>query len=195
MTFFSKSLKHFDFFCVINIVEMYNRNKEKHHSQKNKKYEKIFNILNYQSMKKVFLLMAIFAFSNAIFAQTEKVDSRVVEVFGQEKVDYWQNNQPDSVTYYNFLVNYGFKIEPIPAEKADFFWTVVAELPLKSQFRNEKSDFSASGLKKLNVLKYDFEINPLQINYYRLGNTGKIIIFYSAPDIEKMIREAKTTLE
>ncbi len=139
--------------------------------------------------------MTISIFSSALFAQTEKVDPKVTEAFGKAKVDLWQSQNPDSIVYYNFLVNHGYTIENIPLEKADYFETMVPLFSFKPQFANEKSDFSPTGLQKLNILKYEFEINPWQINFYKLGDTGKIIIFHSAPNIAKMIKEGKTTLE
>lgn len=62
-------------------------------------------------------------------------------------------------------------------------------MKLKEKFLTEPEDYSEKGLENLNILKYNFKIDELNGAIYRLGNTTKLIVFYSGKELIKMYNE------
>ncbi|MDR3047588.1 MAG: hypothetical protein LBU51_08275 [Bacteroidales bacterium] len=146
-------------------------------------------------MKKITFFLVTVLWISLSFSQSVQPDPRITEVFGQEKIDQWTINSPDSIIFYNFVVNYGYKIEPFPKEKMETMKDITPVFTLKPQFSGERSDFSVEGLKNINVLKYEFEIDSLQMTYYRIGTSTNMFSFYSRAAIMTLIKEGKTSLK
>ena len=123
------------------------------------------------------------------FAQNTKeqiiADPRIVEVFGQETVDFYLENNPSIIRYYNFFLENSYTIQDMPQEKMEGLKTL-AELKLKTQFQTDLADYSDKGLENLNIMKYDLKIDPNVGPIFRLGNTNKIIIFLSGKEIQNL---------
>ena len=55
---------------------------------------------------------------------------------------------------------------------------------------SEATDFNA---ETFNVMEYDFEIAAKSSNAYLIGNTGKVLVFYSSDDLTKLFNEYRRT--
>lgn len=142
-------------------------------------------------MKKVVFLFLTLSCIVGVSAQVSKniqPDPRVVEVFGQETVNSWIQNHPDSIAYYNFIVNESYNITDFPEEKMHAFDNF-QEFTLLPEFSGAKTDYSEAGLKKINVLKYDYDRDELQMVFYRLKGTKKVIGFYSENHLRSLWNE------
>lgn len=140
-------------------------------------------------MKKLILsvlLLTVIGFTNA---QTQKIqviaDPRIVEVFGQETVDFYLENNPSIIRYYNFFLENSYSIQDMPQEKMEGLKTL-PELTLKNEFQTDLVDYTEKGLENLNIMKYDLKIDSNIGPIYRLGNTNKIIIFLSGKEIQNL---------
>jgi hypothetical protein len=124
------------------------------------------------------------------FAQTNSntPDQKLIDALGQETVNFYLNNDPNLIGYYNFFLNYSYKIVDMPEPKMDQL-DQIPVMRLKEKFLSEPEDFSEIGLQKLNIMKYEIKIDPINGAMYRLGNTTKLIIFYSGKEITTMYNE------
>lgn len=140
-------------------------------------------------MKKMIVSMLFLIILGINFAQNTKeqiiADPRIVEVFGQETVDFYLENNPSIIRYYNFFLENSYTIQDMPQEKMEGLKTL-AELKLKTQFQTDLADYSDKGLENLNIMKYDLKIDPNVGPIFRLGNTNKIIIFLSGKEIQNL---------
>lgn len=141
-------------------------------------------------MKKWLIVIFSMFLMGVISAQSKSnvPDPKLVDAWGQETVDYYMNNAPDLISYYNFFLNYSYKIIEMPDEKMSEM-DKITEFKLKDKFIHEPVDYSENGLQNLNIMKYDFQIDQLGGGIFRLGNTKKLIVFYSGKEIQTMYNE------
>jgi hypothetical protein len=132
------------------------------------------------------------------FAQAQKsqviADPRVIEVFGQETVTFYLENNPSIIQYYNFFLDNSYSIQDMPQEKMGELQNI-PELKLKESFQTDYVDYSEKGIENLNIMKFDFQIDPNVGPIFRLGNTNKLIIFLSGKEIQNLYNKYKLELK
>lgn len=145
-------------------------------------------------MKKLILSVLLLTVIGLTNAQTQKVqviaDPRVIEVFGQETVTFYLENNPSLIEYYNFFLDNSYSIQDMPQEKMGELQNI-PELKLKEQFQTSLIDYSEKGLENLNIMKFDFQIDTNVGPIFRLGNTNKLIIFLSGKEIQNLYNKYK----
>jgi hypothetical protein len=138
-------------------------------------------------MKKVIVSTFFLLILSMTFAQSPKekiaADPRIIEVFGQETVDFYLENNPSLIQYYNYFLENSYSIQEIPQEKMGDLQTI-PELKRKEKFQSDFIDYTEKGLENLNIMKFDLKIDPNIGSIYRLGNTNKIIVFLSGNEIQ-----------
>lgn len=141
-------------------------------------------------MKKLFIVITSLFLMSATFAQnkTNVPDQRLVDAYGQETVDFYIQNSPYLIGYYNFFLDHSYKIVEMPEEKMNEI-DLIPIMKLKEKFLTEPQDYSDKGLENLNVLKYDIKIDQVGGAIYRYGNTNKLVVFYSGKEIQSMYNE------
>jgi hypothetical protein len=156
--------------------------------------EKVVKLKNIQIMKKLFIVfLSMFVMSITIAqAQSNQPDPKLIEGFGQETVDFYIQNAPELIAYYNFFVNYSYKIVDLPQEKMSELDNIPS-FQIKEKFISEPVDYSEQGLQNLNILKYDFKLDQIGSMIYKIGNTNKLIVFYSGKEIQTMFNETQKT--
>jgi hypothetical protein len=110
-------------------------------------------------------------------AQDIVPDSRIVEAFGQEKTNQLLQDDPNQIIYYNFYLENAYFITQ-PKGKAvsnavDIF--TITYLNNNSKYFDE--DISILCKENFNPLKYNFERDFHGYTHYKLGETGKYIVF------------------
>ena len=133
-------------------------------------------------MKKILTLISIVCVYGTMCAQQVTPDPRLSQVWDENTIEHHLAYSPTTIQYYNFFLDHAYVIEDFPVDKMDAYENI-PELQLKDAFANETPDFSNAGLKNLNIMKYDIEIHSNQRSTYRLGKSGKIIVFYSGYEI------------
>lgn len=140
-------------------------------------------------MKKVIVSMIFLLILSASFAQNTKkqivADPRIIEVFGQETVDFYLENNPSTIRYYNFFLDNSYSIAELPQEKMSGIQDI-PELKLKEKFQSDVVDYTDKGIENLNIMKYDLKIDSNVGPIYRLGNTNKLIFFLSGKEIQNL---------
>lgn len=149
-------------------------------------------------MKKLILSMLLLTVMGLTFAQVQKTqvvaDPRVIEVFGQETVTFYLENNPSLIQYYNFFLDNSYSIQDMPQEKMGELQNI-PELKLKELFQTDYVDYSEKGIENLNIMKFDFQIDPNVGPIFRLGNTNKLIIFLSGKEIQNLYNKFKLELK
>lgn len=135
----------------------------------------------------LFLLVLSFTFAQNQNKQIA-ADPRVTEVFGQETVNFYLENKPSIIQYYNFFLENSYTISEIPQEKISDLKDI-AELKLKPSYQMEFVDYTDKGLENLNIMKFDLNIDPNIGPIYRLGNTNKLIFFLSGKEIQSLYNQ------
>jgi hypothetical protein len=144
-------------------------------------------------MKKLLTFLFSLMIMGSLFSQESKSnitpDPKLIDALGQETVDFYAQNNPKLILYYNFFLNHSYQITEIPQEKVKDLKDI-PEFQLKPEFQMESPDYTEKGLEKLNIMKYDFNLN-FEINtFFRLGNTNKIIVFLSGKDIQTQFNQS-----
>jgi hypothetical protein len=144
---------------------------------------------------KVFIfLMLVFQYqiSNAqstVLSTTP--DARLYEAFGQERVDFLVQKNPDMIKYYNFFLDNAFVLVQHPAEKVA---GIVSSCPLlevsKPSLSLDQPNIN-KGTKSINILKYKFQMEQNTSKQYRLDNSGIVIVFSSATSFMEKYNKAR----
>lgn len=127
-------------------------------------------------VKKISLALVLFMFFSITYGQTNTIQPhrKVIEAFGAKHVTYLQQNFPDSVLFYNFLLENSFKIikkESLNKEKFNTLDTI----KLNSSWINDDNvDF-----KKFNVLLAPVKPDTLKDMYYKIADTDNILLLKS----------------
>ena len=132
----------------------------------------------------VFSLIALML-SFMSFAQNEiQPDPRIIEAFGQSKVDDLQKNNPDLLAYYSFIVKEGYIIQNYGQKKVLANLESIPKINLKKEFSGEPLPDLNKGNGDLNILKFDFKIDSGSKTICRIDESGYVIIFLSGNEIE-----------
>ncbi|MBT6685226.1 MAG: hypothetical protein HOB05_02760 [Bacteroidetes bacterium] len=99
-------------------------------------------------------------------------DNRLFDCFENSYIEMLQEKNPSLIMYYNFFLDSSYYVVDLPAEKQEFV------NKLESLDLGNDQD-----IKCVNVLKYDIKLDFEKITYFRLGNTQKMIVFYSGKEL------------
>lgn len=109
-------------------------------------------------------------------------DARLIEAWGAETVKNYVENNQNALDYYNYYLDNAYYIEDFPQDKGAGY-DDLPNLELKPAFAHENHDFSAADLSQFNVLKYDIKRSQTYRVTYRMGNSHKVITFYSGKEL------------
>lgn len=97
-----------------------------------------------------------------------------------------QANRSASLEYFNWFVENAFVIKEISNPE-------VSDFPKLRYWDKENKMAGAEATEynpeTFNVMEYDFEVLVNASNAYLIGNTGKILVFYSGNDLTKLFNE------
>jgi len=133
-------------------------------------------------MKTVLLnLLLFFAISSAIAqdAIIVKADARLLDVFSQEQVAQLERENPNLVLYYNLFLSRSYEITELPFKKESI--DLYPSIPIPD---NQEP-------AKINVLLYEFELNPDRTTLIRWGKTDKLLNFMSMQDFNILYDAAR----
>ncbi len=135
----------------------------------------------------IFIVIGISAQAQGKDKNEIKPDQRLYNCFTKEYVDGLISN-PRLLLYYNFYLDNSWFLSESKAEKplpgSDISTVPLADnsvgansLSIKGEFYSE--DVTKFDVKTFNPLMYDFKTDANYYTSYKLGNTGKAVIFYS----------------
>ncbi len=138
------------------------------------------------------MLTYVFIFMSVVFnlnaqnsfdLQSVKPDSRLVDAFDLSFVNRIQKENPALVLYYNFYLDSAYYISVLPADKNEFLSN------LKSIDVDDNIETS-----EINILMYKLDLNFEQRSYYRIGNSDRVMIFYSGKELNEKFNDYRASL-
>ncbi|HRY33104.1 MAG TPA: hypothetical protein P5531_09090 [Bacteroidales bacterium] len=127
----------------------------------------------------VVMLMLCFSASIAMAQQEIKPDPRLFECFSRDYVESLQE-QPRLLLYYNFFLDHAYFVSDAGGKAPQ--GTDIREISFREpdengNFRLFDEDLSTFNPATFNALKYDFRIRKDVYTHYKLGDTGKVLVF------------------
>lgn len=106
-----------------------------------------------------------------------QIDSRLTDVFTLNELQKLEKNNPDSLNFMHFILKEGYYFMDYPTGKS----IDCENLP----------DFTKDELKQFNFFKYNLKILNNKQNYYKLGDTGKVLVILSYPKMKMYYEQEK----
>ena len=109
-------------------------------------------------MKTVVTLIFIALFNGFLFAQVQNAD-KISEVYGQERMTQWSNENPSLITLMDKYISYGFMVKNVSEGKYSEF------VPIETVPLNDKEGGSVSVAEFLEDFQSD-NFNPLKYKFF-----------------------------
>ena len=139
-------------------------------------------------MKKIILLSMLVVSGITAFSQTLPIDSRLYAKYSEEDLLDMQQNRPQDLEYLNWFVENSYVIKEV-ADPEVLNYPKLKYMDRETKMEgSEVTDFDA---ENFNIMEYGFEIAAKSSNVYKIGDTGKLLVFYSSDDLTKLYNEYK----
>lgn len=97
-----------------------------------------------------------------------------------------QQNRPADLEYINWFVENSYVIKEVANPDALNYPKLKY---MDKDTKMEGSEVTEFDAATFNIMEYGFEIAAKSSNVYMIGNTGKILVFYSSDDLTKLFNE------
>jgi len=131
-------------------------------------------------MIKRLLLFGVLLFTLNSFAQIS--DPKLSAVYSPEQLNNLKNTMPGSIDYLNYYVNNSYRIVDFPTEKAIEHRMLKKIDPLTGQTINQ--EITINDIRDFNPYLFNCKPQMTSRTYYKIGNTGKMLIMYSHKEIQ-----------
>jgi hypothetical protein len=123
-----------------------------------------------QSVTAVLVMFVQFGFGQVSF---ENVDQRIIDLYGESRVNEMIVNQPNLIDYLNYYVNNAYKIiYDVPERKLGQFEDISSITNTRTGLAIAEND-----LDNLNILLLSITRSQNEYLTYRIGSTGNVIVF------------------
>ncbi|MBQ1605916.1 MAG: hypothetical protein IJK62_06550 [Bacteroidales bacterium] len=139
-------------------------------------------------MKKIILLFVLVISVITAFSQVSQIDSRLYAKYSEEELLDMQQNRPYDLEYLNWFVENSYVIKDVANPEALNYPKLKY---MDKETKMESSEVTEFDAENFNIMEYGFEILARSSNVYLIGNTGKILVFYSSSDLTKLYNEYK----
>ena len=110
---------------------------------------------------------------------TTSIDQRLIDVYGNERVQQMSSEQPHFISYMNYYVRNGYKIMTnVPARKLPYF----DDITTITNTRTGKP-VTVNDLDNLNILLLDIKRKNDEYLTYKVGETGTVVIFIAPKNL------------
>lgn len=119
-------------------------------------------------MKKLLLVAVLLSTCTLIYAQNNSgitADARLYEIFDAEQVRQMEESNPNLVLHYNLFLTESYTITQLPYKQESI--DLYPSLPIPDSITADK----------INILLYEFELNPKTSTLIRWGKTDKLLKF------------------
>jgi len=141
-------------------------------------------------MKKNILLLSLILMVMGAYSQSVTIDSRLYAKYAEEDLLRIQSNNPADIEYMNWFVENAFVVKEIRNPETSAFPKLRY---MDKETKMAGSEVAAYNPETFNVMEYDFEIDPKSSSAYLIGNTGKLLVFYSGETLTKLFNEYRRT--
>jgi hypothetical protein len=140
-------------------------------------------------------LLAIgFLLCTSLYSQDKgiKPDPRLYDCFTQDYINQLIK-QPRLLAYYNFFLDHSYEVRGTdqgkPVESIDISEVKTLDNGLGNGGKAFAEDLTKFNPANFNPLKYDFKTDAELTRCYKLGNTGKMLVFLPATVFDRMYKE------
>lgn len=139
-------------------------------------------------MYKILILFIILGFSSVSFAQTDKnkADTRVIEYFGAEKVQVWEQSHPDSLAFYNFVVQHVFEVY-----SKEYIQATKPENIIQGDFSEAEKNALTTNLSTFNVFNSAINWKSEKDQWYSIEGGQYYVLIHSFEYIQKKFNSGK----
>ncbi len=130
------------------------------------------------SLKSFFALIFLFVYS-LCFTQNESL-TKIKQAFGNERVNYLSANYPDSLAYYEFVAQDGFRVSDKKYLKEEEY---AQALPIDLPENTLKNDIPQTQL--INIFTLPVLFHPTKNMYYSINGTDYILVIRSKDYLTK----------
>jgi len=113
-------------------------------------------------MKKILLILVINMIAHVSYSQ--QFDSRLEQHFGKDKLIFWQKNYPDSLGYYQFVIDNAVLIMDENVAKQRLGGEQVSEIEIPN------FDEAIKNHKLLDIFSLGIELKPDTYQYIKVKN-------------------------
>lgn len=115
-----------------------------------------------------------------------RIDSRLVELFGQDQCQKWNNENPEFLRYQCFEIEFGFALEDLDQLEEG---TQIDELESFDPVNFPDDELELISIGAFNPMRYNVRRSYLSRKYYRIGNSDKILVLYSGEELRKVFNQ------
>ena len=141
-------------------------------------------------MKKIILLSMLVISGITAFSQALPIDSRLYAKYSEEDLLDMQQNRPYDLEYLNWFVENAYVVKEVANPDVQNYPKLRY---MDKETKMEGSEVTEFDAENFNIMEYGFEISAKSSNVYLIGNTGKILVFYSSDDLTKLFNEYRRT--
>jgi len=129
-------------------------------------------------MKKLVTLFVLSIIATtALLSQNQYVDIRLASIFSEEYIEHLEQNSPQKIDYLNYCLDNSFIIVDMGIEKADQLPYLKYCDPINKIIGDIVEELG--DCEQINIHLFDVEQQYDRGVSYRIGDTGKAIIFKS----------------
>jgi len=129
--------------------------------------------------KLIFVITMLFS----IYSFGQRIDSRLSAVYSPEELN---SMNPNAIKYFNFYVKNSYRIVNFTTTKPIDYKILYKINPKTKEIISEKINYS--DIVDFNPYLFSCETAQDKATYYKIGNTGKLLIMLSREEIEKEFR-------
>lgn len=119
----------------------------------------------------VFVMLGFAAFSQV----TCQPDERLYTRYSEDRIEKMQQNEPRHVCLKNYELDNGYQITTADAHKLSAMDKLMHYNYKEKKYEGEVADVNP---QDFNLYDYMYERSYEATNYYRIGNTNKVLIIY-----------------
>lgn len=139
-------------------------------------------------MHKFLLFFIILGFASVSFAQTNtnKADTRVLEYFGAEKTQLWEQTQTDSLAFYNFVAQHVFEVY-----SSEYIKVYNPENILQGNFSEKEKITLTNNPANFNVFNSPINWKSENGQWYSIEGSQYYVLIHSFESIQKKFNSGK----
>ena len=128
-------------------------------------------------IRKLFIsIFALFLFTGLYAQDITEPDNRLYDVYAEEQIQDWMQNKPHIIELKNTELNYGYEFKTMPEDKAAQFPELIKIDP---KTKTETGTVDKVNESDFNLFLYKYKRNYNSDNFYRIGNTQKVLVIIS----------------
>jgi hypothetical protein len=132
----------------------------------------------------IYSALLVILMATKLFAQRESTanyNQKLVDFYGTEYLNNLTTNNPGALKYISYFVDNGYWIEDSPKDISDF-QDINSVDRIVSKTNPDISKTSTLGAELFNILTYNIQAKENK-QYYRIGDSNKLIVVYSRAEI------------